>query len=194
MHLYGICTNNDQLVPKNMDCDIEDALDRRLKVINDWLQFAEKKNTTLLVLNAGAIWGVSRLLKGEESLGLLAHGLLWLGLISIGVSAIICIFSLLPNLKIGVLEKAADTCENDNSLFFGDIAKYSPDEYLELLRSCYQLKNVMFLKSHRDYAEQLIINSRIAKRKYKTFVLSSQLTAYGFVVLFIFYISSLLQV
>lgn len=177
-----------------MDCDIEDALDRRLKIINDWLQFAEKKNTTLLVLNSGAIWGVSRYLKGEESLGLLAHGLVWLGLIPIGVSAIICIFSLLPSLKIGVLEKSADIHEDDNSLFFGDIAKYSPDQYLELLRSCYQFKDVAFLKSHRDYAEQLIVNSRIAKRKYKTFGFSSQLTACGFVVLFIIYISSLSQV
>lgn len=185
-----IITNNCE---NHMDYDIEDALDRRLKVINDWLQFAEKKNATLLVLNAGAIWGVSRLVKGDESLELLALSLLWLGLAAIGVSAFFCVFSLLPNLKIGALEKAADVCENDNSLFFGDIAKYSPDQYLELLRSCYQLKDVVFLKAHRDYAEQLIVNSRIAKRKYVIFGFTSRLTAFGFVALFCCYISSLIQ-
>ena len=176
-----------------MECDVEDALERRFKVVNDWLQFAEKKNATLLVLNAGAIWGVSRLLEDEKSLEFLAHGLFWLGLIPIGVSVIICVLSLLPNLKIEILEKATDICESDNSLFFGDIAKYSPDQYLELLRSCYQLTDMQFLKSHRDYAEQLIVNSRIAKRKYTTFVFSSHLTVYGFVALFIFFINSLLK-
>jgi hypothetical protein len=173
--------------------DVEDALDRRLKVVNDWLQFAEKKNATLLVLNAGAIWGVSRLLRSKESQGFLGHSLLWLGLISIGVSAIICIFSLLPSLKIWGLENTPDITENDNSLFFGDIAKYSPEQYLELLRSCYKLEDMQFLKSHKDYAEQLIVNSRIAKRKYRIFSFSSQLTVYGFVALFTFSISSLLK-
>lgn len=175
-----------------MKVDIEDVLEKRLKLVNDWLKFAEQKNTTLLVLNAGVIWGISRLSTDIATAGLHAQLFVWVGLLSIILSIYCCIASFLPILQIGFLKKSNKTHGNDNSLFFGHIANYSVDEYLDLFKSSYELDKVNFLKSHRDYVEQLIENSKITRRKFLIFDIASHLAGLGFLLLPLFFLSSMI--
>ena len=64
--------------------------------------------------------------------------------------------------------------KDDNLLFFGDIIKYSADEYRQTISKKYSLK----LKKrgiHNDLIKQIIINSHITNRKYQFLKISSVL-------------------
>lgn len=169
-----------------MACDLEESLEDRLNHVNDWLKFAEKKNAALLVLNVSIIWGISRFLKDKPPLETPMQFCLWVGLLAIAFSVFCCIFSFLPILQKPFTNKESDTASSDNSLFFGDIAKYDVEGYLTLIRSCYEVGDFKFLKCHKDYAEQIIINSKITGLKYKVFNIASGLSTCGFL-LVIFY-------
>lgn len=169
-----------------MACDLEDALEDRLNHVNDWLRFAEKKNATLLVLNVSVIWGISRFLRDKPLLDSSIQLCLWFGLIAIGLSVLCCIFSLLPILQKPFIHQKNGAVPTDNSLYFGDIAKYDVEGYLVLIESCYEVKDFKFLKCHRDYVEQLIINSKITGLKYKVFNIASCFSICGFLLVILY--------
>jgi len=65
--------------------------------------------------------------------------------------------------------------ETDNLLFYGDIASYDPAGYLQALYKHCDAKDEA-LPIERDYAQQIVMNSRIAVRKYEWFTTSVWLT------------------
>lgn len=169
-----------------MDFDFGDVLEKRLKHVNDWLQFAEKKNATLIALDLGVIWGISRLLDLTKIGGATNLLLLSIGGLLVMVSIFVCLFSFLPILQksdvVGKLKKSSD----DNSLFFGDIAKYDSNEYLQLLLLRYGMENYKVSHAHKDYSEQIVTNSKIAKHKLDVFRVSAWFTFFGFLTLILF--------
>lgn len=169
-----------------MDFDLEDILEKRLKHVNDWLQFAEKKNATLIALNIGIIWGLSRSLDKYDVAGMTNLVLISVGVVLLIASIFVCVYSFLPVLKKDWITHETEASLNDNSLYFGDIAKYSSDEYLKLLKQRYEIKNYKLIHAHKDYSEQIVVNSKIAKHKFDMFSIAAWLACLGSLVLILF--------
>jgi hypothetical protein len=160
----------------------EDTFDKIFKNINDWLKFAEQKNAGLLALNIGIIWGVSRLLEGFKITNeilycfhVLAYGLIIL-------SSIICIFSFLPILTNRWWLKKKEKSHDDNIFYFGDISKYNSGDYLKLIKIKYNIENYKFNGAEKDFADQIIINSKIALDRFIFYMYSSWLTVFAIII------------
>lgn len=166
-----------------MSKTVSDELDGIYKIVNEWLKFAEQKNAALLVLNSGSVWGVSLMLRNQDTLSCGGVTFSALGFALIFISSLICVFSFIPTLyKPSYSPNLGKKSNFDNCVYFGDIAKYEESDYLALLN--YKLGEEVehsYSLFERDFASQIITNARITLAKYKKFKLSSILTVIGFV-------------
>lgn len=161
---------------------VSEQLDSIFKIINEWLKFAEQKNAALLVLNSGSLWGVSLILRNVDAISCVGMTFATIGFALVFISSLLCIFSFIPILhKPSHLINLGEKNNSDNCLYFGDIAKYNETEYLALLSYKIGEENTTYTHFERDFASQIIINSRITLLKYRKFKLSSTLTVVGFV-------------
>jgi hypothetical protein len=145
--------------------------------INDWLKFSETKTTALLGANGVIIFGLFRIFKNSEVI----HNY-WISIVIImfSISIFVNLASLIPSLKIPFILYKNKIEEKDNLLYFGDIAKYSPNEYLNKL-----LNKENFSSIEKYYAEQIIINSIIALKKFRLYMISISLTTIAILILLI---------
>jgi hypothetical protein len=168
-----------------MTISIEDHLDTAFKNINEWLKFAEQKNAALILLNGGVIWGMTRFLTQKQGISSFDFYLNMTGYILIIISTFFCLISFMPVLKSNWF-KIGCKSDDDNSLFFGDIAKYNANEYLDLIVMKTGDKEYKISGFEEDYAEQIVTNAEIALKKYNIFQTSSKFTMAG---IFVFLIS-----
>jgi len=147
---------------------MDDKLKDIFSNINDWLKYAETKSATLIAGNGALIFGFSRLSLSDSINCYFSYYLIFCSLLSL-ISLSICLLSIIPALNMPWDSKPTGTQDNDNVLFFGHIAKYSPLSYLNKLANQIGEKNVVFTGYQKDLAFQIIINSTIANRKYTYF-------------------------
>jgi hypothetical protein len=104
-------------------------------------------------------------------------------------SIFVCLTAFFPILS-NVWFKPGEKKSTDNAIFFGDIAKYSAAEYLNLLKSKVNIES-----SHPglelDYANQITNNASIALKKYKRYRIAAWLF---FVSLMLFFLMLFLLV
>ena len=136
--------------------------------VNDWLRFAEAKNGALVAFDAAVAFGAL-------SLGIGAQGLAtWLAVVMVVsailalISASVALFTFLPKLTSDLLAQEEPPSPTDNLLFYGHIAKYTPDSYLEALRTRLRLSQDISPYAEQ-LAEQIVINAQIASWKYQLF-------------------------
>lgn len=165
-----------------MEGELEKVLDKIFCNINDWLKFAEQKNSTLVVLNAGLIWGVARILNNIAIDDSNLCTFIYIAYALLIVSTLICIYSFMPILINRWWLKRKKKDESDNIFYFADIAKYNSMDYLLLLQKKYGIENYTFTNPEKDYSQQIVINSKIALDKYNNFKVSSQLTTLGIII------------
>lgn len=147
-------------------------MDEKLKEIfsniNDWLKFAEAKSATLIACNGALIFGISRLISSFDLKGIyLLYFILILVLCILSIS--ICFLSIIPSLSMPWEKKPSGTSDEDNLMYFSDIAKYTPLAYLNALKNKLELNDSVFTGYQRDISNQIIINSVIADKKYRAF-------------------------
>nr|WP_272870321.1 Pycsar system effector family protein [Aliivibrio fischeri] len=82
------------------------------------------------------------------------------------VSMLLCLLSVVPSLSMPWESKPNGTKDSDNLLYFQDIAKYTPSSYLSKLAIRLGLGEQVFSGYQQDLANQIIINSTIACKKY----------------------------
>lgn len=154
---------------------VQEQLRFTLSSVNDWLKFAEAKNAALVATNIGAAFGAFRLASTPNLCplpyyyALVAGGFLLLGS---GIS----LASFIPHLEIPALQRQRSIESQDSILFYGHIASCSSKSYLEQL---YTKNGVSLAKVdplEKDYAEQIVVNSRIALQKYRWFNHAARLT------------------
>lgn len=138
--------------------------------VNNWLMFAEVKHGALIALDTTFILGIIALIVEDEISGI---GIV--GLIIIICSLFISMYSYYPNLK-GIKDKwliSKRIVPNRNLLFYKDIFQLSNKEYLERIYiNYYNIEISEFAKKELDYAEEIVVNSRTAMKKYFLFKIS----------------------
>lgn len=175
---------------------MEETLKNIFDNVNEWLKFAEAKNGILIALLGTALFTLleksnsilfrdnisisNNMLVIKFDINFFVSLYLVLLIIFLLIAVGILLMSFLPQTKRLFKIKGVKN-ENDNSLFYGDIIKYTPEEYLKFIEP----NRTDFSKSELDYAYQIVINSHIAYRKYKYFelallaILSGILTVLG---------------
>lgn len=154
---------------------MDDKLKDIFSNINDWLKYAEGKSATLIAGNGALIFGMSRIYLSNDIDACLASYLMFCSLLCL-FSLSICLLSVVPALEMPWDSKPNEKHSNDNVLYFGDIAKYSPLEFLKKLSSKLGNRNEEFTEYQRDLAFQIITNSVIANKKYNHFKIAIWLT------------------
>lgn len=147
-------------------------MDEKLKEIfsniNDWLKFAEAKSATLIACNGALIFGISRLISSFDLKGIYLLYFILISALCI-LSIAICFLSIIPSLSMPWEKKPSGTSDEDNLMYFSDIAKYTPLAYLNALKDKLELNDSAFTGYQRDISNQIIINSVIADKKYRAF-------------------------
>ncbi len=151
---------------------MEDRLRYILSNVNDWLKFAEGKNAALLAANSAVVIGALRLVDGKVFLFQWAEYYFYFFIGVFALSGVLCLLSFVPKIEIPWLLPTSLSDEKDNLIFYGDISGYDPSSYVRALHA----QDGTILKTidpfEEDLAEQAIINSRIALRKYQLFNLA----------------------
>ena len=141
--------------------------------VTDCQRFAETKASALVVLNSGVLLFVGQLGNGEwtqSRIGLASVIVLSLGHL---VSLLLCLYSFVPQTTESRFDQNRPG-EQDNLLFFGDIAKYEPQTYLQSLLE----RPEPYSAEERFLARQIITNSKITLRKFILFRWAIELTFY----------------
>lgn len=154
--------------------------------IHDAVRFAEAKNAMMVTLTSAGVFGSVTLLCQANlprpmDLALLACLPL---LLSAGTLALLSFLPRLEGISGGRKRPTAPSL-----CFFGAIARFEPEYYLQLVAERFQEKTAERDPLCRDYAAQAVINSRIAMRKLLLFRLSVVICLvclYAFAIAFLF--------
>ncbi|HVF46775.1 MAG TPA: Pycsar system effector family protein [Pyrinomonadaceae bacterium] len=149
---------------------LEEILVAHLARVIDFLKFAEAKNAALLAFASAWIVGLTNLLSSGRTLpaGFTEAATIALGLFVL--AALTAIISLLP--KLGAQPDHGEEGQNSPSLlFFGHVATMTATSFISDARERYDAtKNPAIATAlQNDLADQIVTNSRIARRKYRTF-------------------------
>lgn len=139
-----------------------------LNDVNDWLRFAEAKNGVLVAASGVAVWGCLRLAVLRET-GCYVDSYLGVAVLFLALGFVTSLLSFLPVLKYRWIIPSATAGKDQNLLYFGHLATYSKRNLVESYRKATGTNEAEVTELHGMYAEQIIINSRIALAKYALF-------------------------
>jgi hypothetical protein len=148
---------------------MEERLHHILSLVNEWLKFAEGKNAALFAGDLGLMFGITNFIRSNDDLHCVIKLYLLAALAFIFFGTACCLLSFVPRTKIPFLKQKRNPRRKHNFLFYGDISQYDADKYIEALyRICDKdIKEITSIE--RNYAEQIVVNSRIAMTKYGWF-------------------------
>ncbi len=135
--------------------------------VNSWLKFAEAKNASILAFNSALIFGIFKVFPDSASNNILLFYYLCFVVFLLLIAITMSLISFIPMLKYTYIE-FGEPSDNDNLLFFGDIAKYADfnEQYKRKVKETLENTNNGF---DDYYISQTIINSKITYIKYKQF-------------------------
>jgi uncharacterized membrane protein len=154
-----------------------------LKIVNEWLKFAEAKNGILLAFSGAGITAILTFISASNKFpNSLLIGLV-ISIILLCLCSLICALSFLPrtNLEhiVWLQGKPSRSVryskkDSDNLYYFGHLLKYKDNEILDALNRLYFDNQISlpYKKEDLDIAGQIVINSEITFLKVKFFVVS----------------------
>jgi hypothetical protein len=155
---------------------LEANLRATLSMVNEWLRYAETKNGALIAANGALIFGVTQLQTDAHPWALIRVS----SAVLLTASLLIALLSLMPWLARTGLFPTRPSSAEDNLIFFGDASRYDAETYLHHL-----LITVPAFAAGdqvaRWLADQIVVNSRIASRKFFMFNIALYLAAAGIV-------------
>lgn len=156
----------------------EDRLLKVLTSVNDWLKFAESKNTMLIAFNAASIFGIAQLYQLEivKKCEYVTQYLFFV-IILLAFSAVIAMVSFVPRIKIlkgGFFESST----TPNCLFYEYLKQRSE---VEIIQDVCETTAVDFSRFELDIANQIQQNSNIASKKLSYFTIAIWLTMAGYI-------------
>lgn len=148
-----------------------------LKLVNNWVQWAELKHGAFLAINSAVIMGLITMMYSNQiddemcihkwfyevfvihQNNELVKWVCVVAAVLLAIAVLISALSFWP--KTGKLRKK----ECKNVLFFGDAANVEPDEYLLIYKNfCSQTDSY-----EKMLSEEIVYNSKVATRKYTYF-------------------------
>lgn len=155
--------------------DVETKLLRIFDLINDWLRFAEAKNGALMAFCSACIFGLLKFPNDWITVTPSLRAGLLVAIVFLSLAIFVCMWSFFPQttrLEI-MLWPVDDECkETDSFLFFGDICKYSEEDFFDRLCERYTTPADYSQPQRQfiyDLANQVIVNSKITMRKFRLF-------------------------
>ncbi|PNQ72850.1 hypothetical protein C1T31_10115 [Hanstruepera neustonica] len=144
--------------------------------INEWLRFAEAKNAMIIALNGVVVFGVAQIIEFNFIKDIeILKWYLTIAFICLTFSTIVALLSFIPRLK-----QIAPTFNlnpgKDNFLFFDTLKDKKINEVIEFYKTDDEVQPY-----HEQLADQIIVNSGIAKRKYDYFTFSCWITIAGII-------------
>lgn len=162
--------------------DMELRLLTMLQLVNDWLVFAEAKNAGLVALVGASMTAILTILSLSLDIPtIISAALVWCA-VFLSVGLILSLFSFIPSrsphIEIEPSGKVAPPGLG-NVYYYGDLAAFPTGEALirsviqkhDLGPSCSKSGSAACI----DLALQVIINARIATRKFKLFAIAAAL-------------------
>ncbi|MCP4350085.1 MAG: hypothetical protein GY795_31785 [Desulfobacterales bacterium] len=148
---------------------MEEQLKNIFSNVNDWLKFAEAKNGILTGFNGGAVFTVLTAFLFNKDMAIIKNNFVKAYFTCFAICAtlslIIALVSFLAKIEIPWLFKA-EAHPSGNLIFFGDIRKYTEKNYLDALKNALSIENKKpHTKMEEFYANQIIVNSKIAMQK-----------------------------
>lgn len=155
-----------------------DELRNTLESVNDWLKFAEAKNAVVVAASGFALWAPVRLILSSET-GCYASAYFAILSVFLLGGFVTALLSFLPVLNYRWIVPAPSGLANGNLLYFGYLATLSKKQVLEAYARATESKEADVKEIHEMYAEQVIINSRIALAKYSMFEFAIKVLLFG---------------
>lgn len=149
-----------------------------LESVNDWLKFAEAKNAVVVAASGFGLWASLRLALSSEIQCYAATYFTSLSFFFLG-GFVTVLLSFLPVLNYRWVISRPARLANSNILYFGYLATLSKKQFLEAYLKATESKEVDVKEIHGMFAEQIIINSRIALAKYAMFEFAIKLILLG---------------
>lgn len=150
---------------------LEFLIDQYKKVI-DWVKYAETKNAALVALNGAFLFGVLNIIISEKLQNYWANIYAYLLIILFLTSLVISLISFIPRLNAPWLKINEQKGDNDNIIYFGHIAKYTPSQYLRLIDEKLDLSDYSTSEAS-IYSNQIVINSQVTLIKLKQFEIAA---------------------
>jgi hypothetical protein len=148
--------------------------------VGQWLRFAEGKNAALVAFNSAVSFGVIKILSESAGLALWVRWYLTVAIVLLCLGTVASLFSFSPQLRLPWIFPRSRTDARDNLLYFGHIAAYTPEAYIEAFAHSVTAQAKEPTHVERMYAEQIIMNSQIALSKYYWFLAALWLTLAAF--------------
>lgn len=176
-----------------MDKETE-KLTKILLIVNDWLKFAEAKNSIFLAFSGAGITAIITYISAADNIPVFLNIALIVTTFLLSICSLIYALSFLPKTNLEHLiwlrdkpSKKLKITQNDrdNFYFFKDLMKYRTSELLDAMNRFYFKGSLTqpYLKEHLDIASQIVINSEITFLKLRLFTVALVilLVAIGFV-------------
>ncbi len=153
---------------------MEDRLHRVFETVNGWLRFAEAKNAVALSVNAAIVATLVRFWPENT------HTLWWwwavIATVFASISAALALLSFAPQIALPFWIRLSAPQQKRNLLFFAHIAHFAPRDYLKAVKDRYSDESAESDGILMDYCEQIVVNARIATRKFALFNVALFLT------------------
>lgn len=160
---------------------ITERLAATLTTTNDWLKFAEAKLTVLITINAAAAFAAAQLLTVERFPPYVALAVVpYLAITSVAI--VLTLLGIVPQMKIPPYFADPNQRLDDNLLFYGDAAKYEPDDYVKGFCALMGQPASASTRYDRALACQIIVNSKICMGKFRVFSWAIRATVYAILV------------
>lgn len=137
--------------------------------IRGQVQFAEAKNGALFASTMALIVGIATVLGSMDEVQVSV--LVWLGSTGLGLAgaALLALLSFLPVMGAKRHRHSRGTdSEGENLIFWGEIRRFTPSAYADAFLNAIQI-DIRPPRLILDLAEQIVINSSIAHRKFRLF-------------------------
>lgn len=156
----------------------ESRLMDALGLVNDWLKYAEVKNGALLTINGALIVGAHRMLEWYKGRPEFVDWYAWMTTACLAASMLIGLASFYARTKTFGFDIEKVRGEGGtNALYYGHLADMTRAEVLVRLVDASETASAN--RYLEDLADQIIINSKIARRKFALFNCALMLTIAG---------------
>lgn len=148
---------------------MDDKLKAIFAIAHEMVKFSEAKNAILIALNGSAILGVLKIMSDAKMCSSWISYYMYAFIMFAIIGLLISLLSFFPRIKLPWLLCDGKPNPDDNLLLYTEICKYNEHTYLDALAASMNEPVKKHSQFEKYYANQIIVNSKIALRKYKLF-------------------------